>query len=153
MNGFKRAAVSCILIHRDKYLLIQRKKAPYIGKFLPVGGKIDAHESATTAAIREVYEETGLHIQAPSYCGCLIESSPIDDYNWVCFIFKAQIEDMLPPACDEGVLTWIDKDDLDTLDIPPTDLPIYKAIQADEFFVFEAQFDIEMKMLNFERLQ
>jgi 8-oxo-dGTP diphosphatase len=53
------------IIRRDietvtKFLLIQRMKEPYVGKWALIGGKWDFGESLAEAMIREVNEETGL---------------------------------------------------------------------------------------------
>nr|HPN70387.1 NUDIX domain-containing protein [Saprospiraceae bacterium] len=140
MNGLKRAAVSCILTNGNHLLLLKRNKSPHIGKFLPVGGKIEPYETAQDAVIREVLEETGFVIDTPIYYGSLIESSPLDHYNWISFIFAHEIPMADPPYCDEGELVWVSAQDLDQLDIPPTDLPIYKAVLSKNIFAYEATF-------------
>ena len=152
MNGLKRAAVSCILTSGKNLLLLKRNKAPHIGKFLPVGGKIEPYETAQAAVKREVLEETGLYIEDPIYCGSLIESSPLDHYNWISFIFKCEIPFIEPNCCDEGELTWVNADQLDSLDIPPTDLPIYKAVLSQTSFVYDATFDDQMNMTSLIQL-
>lgn len=152
MNGLKRAAVSCILTNGDHLLLLKRNKAPHIGKYLPVGGKIEPYETAQSAVVREVLEETGFVIDAPIFCGSLIESSPLDHYNWISFIFAHEILKVDPPYCDEGELVWVSAFQLEHLDIPPTDLPIYKAVLSKTPFVYEATFDASMDMTSLIKL-
>lgn len=153
MDGFKRAAVSVLLEFEEEYMMIKRKKFPYIGKFLPVGGKIEAFESPEDAARREVKEEAGLDILNLQYRGLLIETSPNPMYNWTCFIFTAILDERVEPAwCDEGELEWVLKSELSSIDIPETDLEIYNSIARNEIFVFSATFDADLKMLEMHRL-
>jgi 8-oxo-dGTP diphosphatase len=57
------SVIAIVRRHDDRassYLLIKRKKEPYIGKWALVGGKWDFGESLQDAVVREVQEETGL---------------------------------------------------------------------------------------------
>lgn len=136
-----------ILKHADKYLLLRRAKEPNIGKYLPVGGKLDPFESPKACAVRETKEETGIDIKNPLFCGTLVESSPTD-YNWLCYIYLAEIDDMPAPYCDEGELVWINEIDLDNVPTPPTDLLIYKFIREDRKFAFSAEYDADLNMME-----
>lgn len=69
----------------ERVLLIHHKK---LGKWLPPGGHIDANELPPDAAVREAFEETGLHVE-------LIRDENIDiDYPnarsfarpWMCLL-------------------------------------------------------------------
>ncbi len=51
---------TCHIICDDKVLLIYHKK---LKKWLPPGGHMEADETPTEAAKREVFEETGLHVE------------------------------------------------------------------------------------------
>jgi 8-oxo-dGTP pyrophosphatase MutT (NUDIX family) len=53
-------AASVALIEKDRVLLIQRNRTPYFGMWSLPGGRLEPGESAETAAVREVREETGL---------------------------------------------------------------------------------------------
>lgn len=55
--------VSICVFRDDAVLLIRRGKAPGIGCWAPVGGGIEAGESAEEAALREVTEETAVEIR------------------------------------------------------------------------------------------
>lgn len=48
------------ILENDKVLLIYHKK---LNKWLPPGGHIEENETPPEAAVREAFEETGLHIE------------------------------------------------------------------------------------------
>lgn len=55
-----RHGVSICIFRDGAVLLVERGKAPGIGRWAPVGGMIEPGESADEAALREVAEETGV---------------------------------------------------------------------------------------------
>jgi len=56
----KQFAASVYIIKKQKVLMIFHRK---FNKWLAPGGHLDANESPPEAALREVYEETGLNIE------------------------------------------------------------------------------------------
>jgi 8-oxo-dGTP diphosphatase len=146
--GIKRTAAMVILKHQTSLLLLKRGKAPNIGRYVPVGGKVEPFERPIDTAIRETQEETGLllHKEQLTYIGVLAESSPSPAYNWVCFIYKAEIDHIPPPACDEGVLEWVALSQIPQLPIPPTDGLIYEYMLQGRPFAFDAQFNAALEM-------
>jgi 8-oxo-dGTP diphosphatase len=52
------------------------------------------------------------------------------------------------PACDEGEMYWVHADELKDLDTPPTDWYIYQYVNEEEFFVFNAAYDIDLKLIT-----
>lgn len=55
----KHFTATVYILERQKILLI---KHPKLGKWLPPGGHLEPNETPEDAAIREAFEETGLHI-------------------------------------------------------------------------------------------
>ena len=145
-EGIKKVAVLCILQHQDSFLLLKRLKPPNQGMFTPVGGKLDPHESPLQAALRETREETGIVLPHMHYCGTLVETSPAP-YNWISFVFSAEIEYQDPPPCPEGTLLWIDCNQLLEVPTPATDWFIYKYLLEKRKFHFDAQFDAGIQLL------
>jgi len=143
----KKIAVMVILRCADRYLLLRRAKAPNAGRYAPVGGKLETHERPVDAAIRETREETGIDIAKPTLCGVLCETAPVD-YNWLCYIYLADIPYQEPPPCDEGLLAWIEHERLAEVPLPATDLVIYDYVRRGEKFVFDAVFDAELNLLE-----
>ena len=155
-----KIAAMCILQYQDelqnKFLLLKRNKAPFIGHYVPVGGKLEPHESPVEAMKRETFEETGIIINDYKFCGMLTETSSID-YNWICYIYLAQIEDITPPFCDEGTLEWIGYDRVLEVPTPPSDWQVYKYVVENRPFSFSARYNEEMTMISlveeFENIQ
>jgi 8-oxo-dGTP diphosphatase len=145
--GIKKVATMVILQHKDRYLLLKRAKAPNAGMYLPVGGKIEPFEDPKSCAIRETKEETGIKISNPLFCGILTESSPTK-YNWISYIYKAEIEDQPAPNCDEGELEWIEEKDLAELPTPPTDMCIYQYVKNNQKFILNAIYNQDLELIE-----
>lgn len=153
--GIKKIASMCVLKHEQQFLLLKRANEPNIGKYVPVGGKLEPHESPYQAVLRETFEETGIQLESAKFCGILTETSPVK-YNWISYIYLAEIPYQPAPFCDEGVLEWIAIEDLLKVPTPPTDWWIYKYILDNKPFAFSAVFDADLTMLamieNFESI-
>jgi 8-oxo-dGTP diphosphatase len=145
--GYKTNCSMVILRCGTSYLLLKRNKEPFIGHFVPVGGKLEPHESPLDAAIRETFEETGFVIDKPKFCGVLVESSPAK-YNWTVFIYLADIEKVPPPPCPEGTLEWIEHDDILNVPTPETDWFVYKYVVEGRTFMFNAEYDADVNLLK-----
>jgi 8-oxo-dGTP diphosphatase len=145
-KGSKAAAVMCILRAGDDFLLLERGKEPNLGKYVPVGGHVDPHETPRHAAIREVQEETGYVADDVRFCGVLVETSP-RDYNWVVFVYFAEVETFSPTVCDEGTLEWVPLSHLAQIPTPTTDMHIYQLVAEGLPFVLNAEYDQNLRLL------
>ena len=144
--GLKKVAVMCLLDCGSEFLLLKRNKDPHVGKYIPIGGKIDPFETPCDAIIREVKEESHIIIKAPSLVGMLVETSPVN-FNWVSFIYRAKIEKLMPLPCDEGVLDWIPYTMLSNVPTPEADVFIYDLAKKGEYFHLDAQYDECLNLL------
>lgn len=145
--SLKRVAFFCILTCGDKYLLLERKNEPHAGKYVPVGGKVDPYEEPRKAVIREVNEEAGILLSEVTFCGTMVETSPID-YNWVSYIYKAEIPMYELPSCSEGILHWVDKAILHELSLPPTDLILFEIASRNKIFALSATYNDELSLIS-----
>ena len=145
--GIKKIASMCILQQDHQFLLLKRANEPNIGKYVPVGGKLEPHEGPYQAVLRETFEETGIQLKTAQFCGILTETSPVK-YNWISYIYLAHIPFQPAPFCDEGVLEWVAIDNLLKVPTPPTDWWIYKYILDKQPFVFTADYDAALNMLS-----
>jgi 8-oxo-dGTP pyrophosphatase MutT (NUDIX family) len=78
-NGLKPASVAlCVVTRQDVCCLLVTRRAPTVrshaGQWALPGGRRDAGESATDAALRELHEETGVRVAPGGVLGVL------DDY-------------------------------------------------------------------------
>lgn len=147
--GLKKTATLCVLKNNKNFLLLKRLKEPNKDNFTPVGGKLDPFENPLKAAIRETYEETGITIETMKYCGILTESSP-SEYNWIGYVYLAEIPFINPPDCNEGKLKWISFENVLNVPTPKTDWFIYDYILKNKPFAFNADYDENLNLLSLQ---
>ena len=100
--------VLCYLRKDDQYLLLFRNKKKNdmnAGKWMGVGGHIENNESKDQAAIREVFEETGLHVHSLSCAGEVVFVN--DDYQEIMYVYEISDFSGKEIECNEGDLRWI----------------------------------------------
>lgn len=111
---------TCIyLIHEGQWLMLYRnrkKKDVNAGKYIGVGGKIEPGETPRECAVREVREETGLHMLHPVYRGTVYFESP-DQEDEKIWIYTCTDYDGNLHACNEGTLEWVPVNQILNLDL------------------------------------
>ena len=136
-----------VLRNGSSFMLLKRYKNPHKDMYTPAGGKLDPYENPLQAAFRETEEETGIKLDKLKFAGILTETAPAN-YNWICYVYEAEIEKMAPPFCDEGILEWVEFDQIPNIPTPVTDFQIYKYIMEGKRFVFSADFDEHINLLS-----
>ncbi len=58
-----KVGVGVLVVKEGQILLVRRKMAPEIGKWSVPAGYLDHGEEPQATAVREAYEETGLHVE------------------------------------------------------------------------------------------
>ena len=97
--------VLCLIYDENGNILVEdRKKPDWPGISLP-GGHIEAGESFTCAAIREVWEETGLTIEAPRLCG-VKEWENQDGSRYIVLFYKTDKFSGELRSSSEGQVFW-----------------------------------------------
>ena len=137
----------------DEVLLHRRVKAPNEGLWVAPGGKLEADESPTECAIREMREETGLEIVDPVLRGVMTEVSPRPDYQWLTFVFAAtRVTGTLAPSPGIGEFRWIRIPDVFTLDIPPTDRIFFARVVrlTDPPFLLKFSYDEQLRITRMD---
>ncbi len=76
------AVTAFALVERDgRYLVLQRGQEPYRGRWELPGGFVEQGETPAEGVTREIFEETGLLVYAPSIVGAYT-SRYGDDGKW-----------------------------------------------------------------------
>lgn len=100
--------VLCYLKRDDSYLLLYRNKKKNDmneGKWMGVGGHLEKGETIDQAAIREVFEETGLTVHSLECAGEIIFIN--DDYEEVMYLYEITDFSGSLIECNEGELKWV----------------------------------------------
>ena len=130
----------CYIESRGKYLMLFRNKKeadPCEGKWVGIGGKFEAGETADTCVVREVREETGLVLQNLRPRGVVhFKSNELPDEDM--FLYTAELPDGVSEEeaagfdCDEGELEWIPKEEVGDLNLWEGDIYFLEKLAADE---------------------
>ncbi len=123
---FKISALIFVRNPAGEFLLIERRKAPNLGSWSPIGGKLDMHlgESPYECARRETMEEIGLGLDdCDLHCfGYISEKSYEGSGHWLMFLFNClQTIEQVPATIDEGRFRFFSRAAIDGLTIPETD--------------------------------
>lgn len=85
----------------QKFLILHRAPHSYEGnKWGIVGGKMEEGESTVEAIIREVYEETGLALNAEAFTKLGMHESVFPDQTWDFHVFQAILPEDLAITLD-----------------------------------------------------
>lgn len=101
----------CFIRRKSELLMLNRMKAPTMGIWNGVGGKIEAGETIEASVQREILEETGLSIGLDqiTHKGLVTWHEENHVFGGM-HIFLADVSDSLiyetPLKTDEGILDW-----------------------------------------------
>lgn len=126
----------CYLKKDGKTLMLHRiKKQNDInaGKWIGVGGKFEEAESAEECIRREVYEETGYTVHSLKLHGFvmfpqLYHGQDEGMFVYTCDDFSGELHE-----CDEGVLKWVDDNQIFNLPMWEGDYHFFDWIQDNHF--------------------
>jgi len=101
------------LIHKDKVLVINRNKSPWMGSWNGLGGKINDGEKPLVSVHREVLEETGLNLDIDKFIfkGC-VTWNVFNANGQGLYIYVYHLDDDFilntPIRVEEGILDFKD---------------------------------------------
>ena len=104
----------CHIEKDGKYLMLHRiKKENDLNhdKWIGIGGKFEDKESPEQCNRREVLEETGLTLHTSKYCGIVTFVSDKWETEYMHIFTSSDFSGEIK-ECDEGVLEWIDKQEI-----------------------------------------
>ncbi len=144
--AYKIAVLVFLENEKGEQLLMLRAKAPNLGAWSPIGGKLEmaTGESPHQCAVRETAEETGLHLDTADLhlFSMLAEKAYEGAGHWLLFLFRSHKPiPALPPDIAEGKFAFFSRAAIDQLNIPETDRtalwPIFDQYKND-FVAFRA---------------
>ena len=109
---------------QNRVLLIKGspQKHLWAGLYNGIGGHIEAGEDILEAAGRELFEETGISELSLDLCGQIMVDA-LPQVGVAIFVFKGQYQGTPLSASEEGTLTWVGMDNLDSVPLVE-DLPV-----------------------------
>ncbi len=126
----------CYIENSGKYLMLYRNKKKNdsnAGKWIGIGGKIESGESQEECMLREVREETGIELTKWKYRGIVdFLSDTWDDERM--YLYTAETDVWNVTSCNEGELRWIEKNDVESLNLWEGDRVFLKLILDDAGF-------------------
>jgi 8-oxo-dGTP diphosphatase len=114
--------VGAIIIEGDRVVLVKRGHAPLIGEWSIPGGMLEVGETLRQAAVREVLEETGLHVEVGELLGVFDRIVRDADertlYHYVLIDFLCRrIAGEPQPACDAAEARWFTRGEIGELSL------------------------------------
>lgn len=134
----------CYIEKNNKYLMLHRIKKENDmnkNKWIGVGGKLETGETSDECLIREVREETGLILTSYKHRGDVTFNSTVYESEIMHLYTADKFYGKIIP-CNEGVLEWIDRDEVLKLPTWEGDLIFLNLIRTDcPFFNLTVNYD------------
>ena len=86
-----KLATICYIDNGQALLLLHRNKKPndvHHGKWISVGGKLEAGETPDECAKREIFEETHLTVKKMDFKGVITFPEFTPGHDWYTYVFK-----------------------------------------------------------------
>lgn len=124
----------CMVYDEDGNVLVQRRKDTdrWPGIAFP-GGHIELGEPFTNAVIREVYEETGIKIKHPKFCGIKQWQTERDGVTarYIVLLYKTNIFEGEVRSSNEGEAFWVKREELENMRLANTFEYMLKVFEDD----------------------
>ena len=120
----------CYIENNGCYLMMHRTKKqndPNEGKWIGIGGKIEAGETPKMALKREIHEELDAEIEVGELLRTIDYDYPNFHLTMHCFICELISEDIV--LKEHSAAKWLDKAGLDTVDWLPADRDLISKIE------------------------
>ncbi|MBR3652345.1 MAG: 8-oxo-dGTP diphosphatase [Bacteroidales bacterium] len=128
----------CMVTDGSRVLVQNRTDPGWPGIAFP-GGHVEEGESFTAAVIREVWEETGLTIEAPRLCG--VKDWYDENGRYVVLLYRADRFTGALKSSGEGEVFWVELEDLPHMNLASSFGDSLKVFLDDD--VSEFRFRIE----------
>ena len=155
-----RLSTLCYIEKDHKYLMLHRvvkKNDVNKDKWIGVGGHFEEGESPEECVLREVKEETGYTLTSYRYRG-LVTFVFADVEMEYMSLFTADDFEGEPIPCNEGVLEWVDIEDVWKLNLWEGDKIFFRLLDEDAPFfslklVYNLQGQLEYAALNGKQME
>lgn len=155
-----RLSTLCYIEKENQYLMLHRvikKNDVNKDKWIGVGGHFEDGESPEECVLREVKEETGYTLTSYRYRG-LVTFVFADVETEYMSLFTADGFEGEPIPCDEGVLEWVDIEQIWKLNLWEGDKIFFRLLEENEPFfslklVYNLQGQLEYAALNGKELE
>lgn len=136
----------CYIDDGERYLMLHRvSKDNDINKdkWIGVGGHFEEDESPEECLVREVKEETGLTLTKYKFRGIVTFCSDRWQTEYMCLYTATGFSGSLS-ACDEGILEWIKKDEIEKLQLWEGDKIFLRLLAEDApFFSLKLRYEAD----------
>lgn len=130
----------CYIEDKEQYLMLHRvSKENDVNKdkWIGVGGHFENNESPEECLLREVKEETGLTLTSYRFRGiitfCFSTADKEMETEYMC-LYTADGYEGEMTACDEGILEWVAKKDIFSLNLWEGDKIFFRLLAEDRPF-------------------
>ncbi len=131
-----RMTTLCYITCKGKTLMLYRNKKKNDeneGKWVGVGGKLEAGESPEDCLIREVREECGISLSSYAFRGIVTFVSDLWGTEYMC-LYTAECESETVAPCSEGELFWVENERVASLPMWEGDKIFFDLIDRGEPF-------------------
>ncbi len=104
----KKLLTLCLIHQGNRVLLGMKKRGKGMGHWNGFGGKVEVGETIEDAAVREVSEESGVHVASIEKMGIIDFTLPGEDMIWQVHIFRATEFSGHPIETDEMKPQWFE---------------------------------------------
>lgn len=126
----------CYIEKDDAYLMMHRiskKNDVNAGKWIGVGGHFEQGESPEECLLREVQEETGYILTSWRFRGIVTFSQEGYGTEYMCLYTADGFEGEFH-ECEEGIMKWIPKEEISSLNLWEGDRVFLKLLRDEEPF-------------------
>lgn len=126
----KSVEVVCGVAMKDGKVFLARRRPEksYGGHWELPGGKVESGEAHQIALARELSEELSVDAQVGAFVATAVDQQP--DLRIVLYGYVIEMVSQPLTSSDHDQMEWFAADELNSLQIPPADLPILKALFA-----------------------
>ena len=130
MDGSEIHAVSVVVTHGMRFLLVRRGRAPARGRFAFPGGRVEPGETASQAAQRELREETGLIARSLAPLREIVVDGEAGQRYRLEVFHGTDIEGTLAAGDDADLVGWYSIEEMHSLPVTESTQAMAETIAA-----------------------